>query len=68
MNQIQVDAALGGLADAIGRELESSGLEDASGARRAVMTRMQSFDFAAAARLMGCSENEAVAMYLTHLP
>ena len=56
---LKIDAALGGLADAIGKMLSERGREDASGARRAVMARMADADFATAARLIGCDEQTA---------
>jgi hypothetical protein len=56
---LKIDAAIGDLADVIGKMLQERGKEDASGARRCIMERMASGDFATAARLIGCDEQTA---------
>ena len=56
---LQINAALGGLADVIGQMLTERGREDASGARRAILARMNAGNFEDAARLLGCDEETA---------
>lgn len=56
---LNVSAALGGPMELIGATLREHGLEDASGARRVVVDRLQARDFASAARLMGSTEAKA---------
>lgn len=54
-----IDAALDSLSDAIGAVLQRNGKEDASGARRAISSRLASDDFKTAAAWLGCTEAEA---------
>lgn len=55
----QIDAALDSISDAIGSILQRNKREDASGARRAIASRLASDDFKTAAAWLGCSEDEA---------
>lgn len=44
---VQIDAAIGGVMDKIGAEIEKAGKEDASGARRYIAERLKLCDFRA---------------------
>lgn len=62
MAELQIDAALDDLSEAIGEILTRNKLEDASGARRAIASRLASGDFTTAAAWMGTTEIEARAL------
>lgn len=55
----EIDGAFGPLYDAIGKEAQANGKEDASGMRRYVAKCMASNDFTGSGRAMGCSAARA---------
>lgn len=59
MKDLQIDAALDDLSEAIGAILKRNKREDASGARRAIASRLASDDFKTAADWLGSTEDEA---------
>lgn len=58
-SMLQIDSALDDLSEAIGAILKRNRREDASGARRAIASRLASDDLKTAAVWLGCSEDEA---------
>lgn len=65
---VQVLSATGGPFDLIGTELRLRGIEDSSGARRAIASRLNAGDFDMAASWLRCTVLEAKDLYrrMTH--